>query len=245
MRIAIISDIHANLPAFEEVMKSIEKQDIDAIYCLGDLVGYNVWPNAIISEIKKRRIPVISGNHDVKAVEMHGQKGSNDPADFAYFMISKDSVKYLSTLPGHIRLEFMINNEKIVMLMVHGSPYSNTEYLFEDKSEKDYTDIFIDTGAHILICGHSHKPYHRTIKNIETGDKYFHAINAGSVGKPKDGKPQACYVVVSIDKSSNIDEKNGIKAEFVRVKYDVEKAAQAIEHSDLPDKFADMLRKAY
>ena len=53
MRIAIISDIHANLPAFEEVMKNIDRQDIDMIFCLGDLVGYNVWPNAIINEMRK------------------------------------------------------------------------------------------------------------------------------------------------------------------------------------------------
>lgn len=245
MRIAVISDIHANFPAFEEVMKDIEKQNIDAIYCLGDLVGYNVWPNAIITEIKKRRIPTIAGNHDVKAVKIQDQRNSNDPADLAYFMIKKDLVTYLSTLPAFIRLEFKFSSETVVLLMVHGSPYSNTEYLLEDKPEKDYAAIFADTGADILICGHSHKPYHRIISDGSASKRYFHAINAGSVGKPKDGKPQACYTIVTFDKCSSAFKKDSIKVEFVRVDYDVEKAAQAIEHSDLPDEFADMLRKAY
>lgn len=245
MRIAIISDIHANLPAFEEVMKHIEQQDIDAIYCLGDLVGYNVWPNAIINEIRKRHIPTIAGNHDEKAVEIRNERISDDPADFAYFMIGKDLIKYLSALPAQIRLEFQLNGKNLVILMLHGSPYSNTEYLLQDKPEKDYTDIFINTGADILICGHSHKPYHRIIHNDRTNNKYFHAINAGSVGKPKDGKPLACYTIITINKCSNAFEKDSIKVDFVRVRYDVEKAAQAIEHSDLPTKFADMLRKAY
>lgn len=245
MKIAVISDIHANLPAFEEVMKSIDNQDVDAVYCLGDLVGYNVWPNAIINEIRKLRIPVVAGNHDVKAVAMHQEKGYHEPEDFAYLMIGKESVKYLSVLPDRIRLEFKINGQNVVILMVHGSPYSNTEYLLEDKPEKDYADIFIETGAHILICGHSHKPYHRIINNNSGGPKHFHAINAGSVGKPKDGIPTACYVIISIEKNSKINEVAEVKVEFIRVSYDVEKAAEAIENSDLPKEYADMLRGAY
>jgi predicted phosphodiesterase len=67
MRIIILSDIHANLPALEAVLKSIDSQQPDVVYCLGDLVGYNVWPNEVINEIRKRGIPTISGNHDVKA----------------------------------------------------------------------------------------------------------------------------------------------------------------------------------
>ncbi len=245
MRIAIISDIHANLPAFGEVMKHIEQQDIDTIYCLGDLVGYNVWPNAIINEIRKRRIPTIAGNHDEKAVEIRNDKKSDDPADFAYFMISKDSLNYLSALPAHIRLEFEVKRGKLILLLVHGSPNSNTEYLLEDKPEHEYADLFIDCKADVIICGHSHKPYHRIIDNCKNEGAVFHAINAGSVGKPKDGKPEACYAIVTINKNSSARNKGSIKVDFVRVPYDVEKAAEAIENSGLPNDFADMLRKAY
>src|SRR5579859_5441561 len=64
MRIALFSDIHANMPALDAFFKNIEQQKPDAIYCLGDLVGYNVWPNEVIREIRRRGIPTIAGNYD-------------------------------------------------------------------------------------------------------------------------------------------------------------------------------------
>jgi putative phosphoesterase len=244
MRIAIISDIHANFPALEQTLKSIEEQHIDAVYCLGDLVGYNLCPNAVINEIRKRHIPTLAGNHDVKAVDIHND-GSNDTGSYAYQIVGKEQIKYLSALPAHINLEYQAVNKLIKILMVHGSPYSNTEYLLEDKKEKDFTAIFLDTGADIMICGHSHKPYHRILENPNKKDSYFHAINAGSVGKPKDGNPKSCYAVITISKSSDFSKKDGIGVEFIRVDYDIEKTAQAIEQSELPNVYAQMLRKAY
>jgi putative phosphoesterase len=244
MRIAIISDIHANFTALEQTLKSIEQQNIDAVYCLGDLVGYNLCPNAVINEIRKRHIPTLAGNHDVKAVEIHNE-GSNDLESYAYQIVGKEQIKYLSALPAHIKLEFQTADKPIKILMVHGSPYSNTEYLLEDKKEKEFTAIFLDSNADIIICGHSHKPYHRVLENPNKKGSYFHAINAGSVGKPKDGNPKCCYALLTIDKSSNLSKKEGVQVEFIRVDYDVEKTAMAIEESPLPNLYALMLRKAY
>src|SRR5580693_2633269 len=64
MRIALFSDIHANLPALESVLADIDKKKPDAVYCLGDLVGYNIWANEVINEIRRRQIPAIAGNYD-------------------------------------------------------------------------------------------------------------------------------------------------------------------------------------
>ena len=75
MRIALFSDIHANLPALEACLQSIEEQKPDAIYCLGDLVGYNIWPNEVINEIRKRGIPTIAGNYDQGIGLMSGECG--------------------------------------------------------------------------------------------------------------------------------------------------------------------------
>ncbi|MFN3301380.1 MAG: metallophosphoesterase family protein, partial [Sediminibacterium sp.] len=161
MRIAVISDIHANLPAFEETLKSIEKNEVDAIYCLGDLVGYNIWPNAVINEIRKRKIPTIAGNHDVKALDIHKNKIIGDNTTIAYQMIAKSNLGYLSDLPVHIKLEFSLNNKTLSMLLVHGSPFSNTEYLFENKDENELLDMFQKSETDILVCGHTHIPYHR------------------------------------------------------------------------------------
>lgn len=119
------------------------------------------------------------------------------------------------------------------------------EYLLEDKKEKDFTDIFLDTGADIIICGHSHKPYRRILENPNKKGSYFYAVNTVSVGKPKDGNPKCCYAIITIDKSSNFSKKDGVQVKFIRVDYDIEKTAQAIEESPLPNVYSLMLRKAY
>jgi predicted phosphodiesterase len=102
-----------------------------------------------------------------------------------------------------------------------------------------------DADADIMCFGHTHKPYHRILNDNPDGqDHYRHAINIGSVGKPKDGDPRGCYVLLTINDNSSITQKDSIQAEFIRFPYDVEKAAQAVEKSPLPNTFAEALRKA-
>lgn len=251
MKIALFSDIHANLPALEACLESIEKQDVDAIYCLGDLVGYNVWPNEVINEMRKRGIACLAGNYD------EGVGLESDDCGCAYKTdrekeMGKMSISYtnqvvnpkeryyLRTLPSHIRLEFKLNGEQFNLLMVHGSPRKVNEYLFEDREERSIMRILEDADADILCFGHTHKPYHRI---LEAGGGYRHAINIGSVGKPKDGDPRGCYVILTINPDFSKLSKDAISVEFVRFEYDVEKAAKAIEESPLPNEFADMLRR--
>lgn len=255
MRIALFSDIHANLPALEACFNSIEEQQVDAIYCLGDLVGYNIWPNEVVNEIRKRGIPTIAGNYDQGIGLMSDQCGcaykTTEETDMGKISISytnhlvqPEERKYLRTLPAHIRVEYQLNDDKLDLLMVHGSPRKINEYLFEDREEKSMLRIMQDAGADILCFGHTHKPFHRILTE-ETADgiRYRHAINIGSVGKPKDGDPRGGYVILTINHDSSINDKNTISVEFVRFNYDIEKAAKAIEDSPLPNGYADMLRK--
>jgi predicted phosphodiesterase len=159
-------------------------------------------------------------------------------------IIGDEERSYLRTLPAHIILEFQINNDKLNLMLVHGSPRKVNEYLFEDREEKSMIRIMEQADADILCFGHTHKPYHRVLKSGNPDDpSYRHAINIGSVGKPKDGDPRGCYVLLTIDENSSVFTKGSIKVEFVRFEYDVEIAARAIEDSPLPDEFADMLRK--
>lgn len=254
MKIALFSDVHANLPALEAFFKSIEQQQPDVIYCLGDLVGYNIWPNEVINEIKKRGIATIKGNYD----EGVGQSGSdcgcaykterekemgNSSISYTNSIIKEEERKYLRTLPAHIRIEFQLNNILFNLLLVHGSPRKINEYLFEDREEESMARIMKQANADILCFGHTHKPFHRIISSVTTdGTQYRHAINIGSVGKPKDGDPRGCYVLLKIDSDSAVTKKDAVKVEFIRFEYDVEKAARAIEDSMLPNEFATMLR---
>jgi predicted phosphodiesterase len=257
MKIALFSDIHANLPALEAMFTDMDNKKPDAVYCLGDLVGYNIWPNEVIREIRKRGIPAIAGNYDF------GVGRNSDDCGCAYktehdktmgaqsigltnTLIKQDERNYLRTLPAHIKVEYQLTEEKLALFLAHGSPRKINEYLFEDRDEKSMLRIMEGAGADILCIGHTHKPYHRIFSYEREGKTAFrHAINLGSVGKPKDGDNRGCYVLLQLDENSSIYNKESIQVEFVRVKYDVEKAASAVEESILPNEYADMLRNAF
>lgn len=246
MKIALLSDIHANLPALEAAFADIEKQNPDAIYCLGDLVGYNTWPNEVVKEIRDRKIATLAGNHDLKVLNLKSvsaEELGGSGKKYAYHIIGQTEKNYLLTLPAHIRLEFQLNDDKLNILLVHGSPRSVDEYVLEDSEESYVLQLMEEANADILCVGHSHKPYHRIIQT-STG-VFKHIINTGSIGKPKDDNPLGCYVLLELSETSSNIFSDSIKVDFVRFEYDVEKAANAIEQSPLPNEFADRLRNAY
>lgn len=245
MKIALFSDIHANLPALDAMLNDLDSRQVDAVYCLGDLVGYNVWPNEVIAQMRKRGIATLAGNHDLKPKKMvtTSQNLSEPGKSHAYHLIDGENRQYLATLPAHIRLEFKLTDEPLNVVLAHGSTRSVDEYVLEDLDEAYMLNMMEEANADVLCVGHSHKPYHRVIKTSD--QKFKHVVNIGSVGKPKDGNPDACYVILSLNETSTVMDKKSIQAAFIRVPYDVEKAAIAIEKSPLPDEFADRLRKAY
>ncbi len=255
MKIAFFSDIHANLPALEACLADIDKHQPDAIYCLGDLVGYNTWPNEVIDIIRKRGIPTIAGNYDFGVGRTSDDCGCAYKTDeeremgkisisYTSSVVQDEQRAYLRTLPAHIKLEFQLNDDKLNLLLVHGSPRKINEYLFEDRDEKSLLRIMEQADADIMCFGHTHKPYHRILASEETVSPHFrHAINIGSVGKPKDGNPDGCYVLLTINEQSKTSVKDSIDVAFVRFAYDVEKAASAVEASPLPNHYAEMLRK--
>lgn len=257
MKIAFFSDIHANYPALEAFFDDIESKKPDAVYCLGDLVGYNIWPNEVINEIRKRGIPTIAGNYDFGIGRTSDDCGCAYKTDeekamgarsiaYTNSQVNPDERAFLRTLPEHIRLEYQLNENRLMVLLVHGSPRKINEYLFEDREEKSMLRILESADADILFFGHTHKPYHRILEYENEGRKsYRHAVNIGSVGKPKDQDPRGCYVMMTLTENSNKYEKESVQFEFVRFDYDVEKAARAIENSVLPNPYADMLRKGY
>lgn len=254
MKIALFSDIHANQPALEAVLEDIDARSPDAVYCLGDLVGYAPFPNEVIETVRARHIPVIAGNYD-QGVGLNSDdcgcayKTDEDRARgaesiaFTNEIVTEDNRAYLRSLPARLRLEFGVNTEPFHLLLVHGSPRKINEYLFEDRTDKSLLRMMEKTGAHVMAFGHTHKPYHKKIE--DSGSTIRHAINIGSVGKPKDGDPRCCYVMLEWDGDPDLRNPDSVNAEFIRVEYDVEKTAGAIEESPLPDAFAEMLRSAY
>jgi predicted phosphodiesterase len=257
MRIALFSDIHANLPALEAFFRDVDHRKPDALYCLGDLVGYNSWPNEVINAIRGRNIPTIAGNYDFGIGRMSDECGCAYKTDrekdmgkisisYTNSLVKPEERNYLRTLPAHISVEYQLNEDKLNLLLVHGSPRRINEYLFEDREEKSLARIMMEAGADIMCFGHTHKPYHRVLNTGEEGKSYFrHAINIGSVGKPKDGDPRGCYVMLTINEKSSTAVAESISVEFIRFEYDIEKAAEGVLNSPLPDEYADMLHKGY
>lgn len=257
MKIALFSDVHANLPALEAFFAELDKRKVDSVFCLGDLVGYNVWPNEVIDQIRRRNIPTIAGNYD------YGIGRNSDDCGCAYKtdedkrngavsieltnnIISPSNREYLQNLPAHIILEFRLNGENIKLLMVHGSPRKINEYIFEDRAENSLLRIMENANADIMCFGHTHIPYHRVLNSGEQENPHYrHAINLGSIGKPKDKDNRGCYVLLELNEKSSTFEKNSIKPEFIRFGYDIERAAKAVEESILPNTYAENLRNGY
>jgi predicted phosphodiesterase len=254
MTIALFSDIHANLPALEAFFEDVDKRSPDAIYCLGDLVGYNIWPNEVINAVRNRGIPTIAGNYDFGIGRSSDDCGCAYKTDdekangavsisFTNQVVNDNERRYLRTLPAHFKLEFQLNQDKLNLLLVHGSPRRINEYLFEDREEKSLLRIMQDADADIICFGHTHKPYHRVLTAHDAGAVRFrHAINIGSVGKPKDGNPRGGYVLLHIDENTSISAADSLRVEFIRFDYDIEQAAKAVEDSPLPDAYAASLR---
>jgi diadenosine tetraphosphatase ApaH/serine/threonine PP2A family protein phosphatase len=210
-----------------------------------------------VAEVRRRGIPTIAGNYDQGIGLASSECGCAYKTDtdkalgaqsIAYTnqVIGDDERRYLRLLPKHLRLDFQEEPTTLSLLLVHGSPRRINQYLFEDFPEGNFLRLLEDARADVLLFGHTHKPYRRALPYEHAGEtRYRHALNIGSVGKPKDGDPRAAYLLLHLDATTTLADPSSLRAEFVRVAYDVEQAAQAVEASPLPNEYAAMLRLAY
>jgi len=234
MRLAVFSDIHGNILALNEVLADLMKQGCDAVYCLGDLVGYGPRPNEVIETIISSGIPTVMGNYDDGVGYERGDCGCAYTTDvekenghvsiqWTTEKVTHENKRRLRQL--HDKIELQVSGKKV--LLVHGSPRRINEYLYEDRPEKSIQRLLGTVNADIMVCGHTHKPYHRIVDGV-------HIINDGSVGKPKDGDNRACYAIIDISET--------VSVEFRRVPYPIEEVARGIIQYGLPGAFAEALR---
>ena len=237
MKIAVFGDIHGNIYALEAAYAAARAAGAEKIYHLGDLGGYSPFVNEVVEFLIEHTIEGVQGNYDETVGNDREHCGCKyeDPiqeemANRSFLWTKQhafqESKEYMRRLP--VSLSFNAYGDKV--LLFHATPSKNNLYWYEDRPEKFFREMAVKTDADILIYGHTHKPYRKDFEN-----KIF--INAGSVGKPKDGDPRACVTLIDITSDD-------VKVEFLREPYDVEKAAQAIVTSGLPEYFAQRLKEA-
>lgn len=237
MKIAVLSDIHGNLFALNSVLEDIKKNDVDEIFCLGDLAMAGPEPNETIDFLKQQNWTIIQGNTD-KMIADYSEAVYNAVKEGAPIManalendvksISTDNKEFLKQLPEKLALE----REGVKILLVHGSPRRNNENIFPDLTKEQINEIVAGVEGNIIFCGHTHIPCGYQTDNGIT------IVNDGSVGRPFTENPEACYVLADFSNGS-------FTIEHRFVDYDKEKAAEILtkRHFEGAEKLANMLIK--
>jgi putative phosphoesterase len=225
MKIALISDVHANLIALEAVLADMEGREVVQILSAGDVIGYYPYPRETIALFQERSIISIQGNHD-RAVLSAGDPRMNPWArnalSWTVAQLDEAEMDYLRRLPRHLSMGI----EGTRVAMYHGAPFDDDHYLYEEEAAEDLLEM---ARCDLLVLGHTHEPF---IKRFKRGM----IVNPGSVGQPRDGDPDASYSIY--DTSTR-------KAFLLRVPYDIQTVADRTREKGLPSSLADRLFSGY
>jgi putative phosphoesterase len=233
-RVAVITDVHGNLPALDAALARIEELGIEAVYCGGDLVGYGPHPNEVCRLLEERRIPTIYGNYDYAIArdledcgcayrDQHDRELGQQSVAWTLEHTDERSKQFMRALPFDLR--FDLGGDRV--RLVHGSPRKVNEYLFEDKPARTFERIAAGADCDVLVFGHTHQPWIHPY-----GGVLF--VNCGSVGKPKDGDPRASFALLE-------PAGDGVGARIERVEYDAEAVARDVAEAGLPGEYAEKL----
>ena len=238
-RIALLSDVHGNLPAFQAVLADIERVGVDAQWCLGDLVGYGAQPDECVALAREECDLCLIGNHDLAAIDkLEVDDFSMNAAIAATWTrehIAGESVAYLQELEPA--------DESQALGLYHASPRDPVwEYVLSTVAAGECMD---EMAPRVGAVGHSHVAlwFGRANGGATSGEQARAGteldlsegdwiVNPGSVGQPRDGDPQAAWLLLDLE---------GWKASWRRVEYPIDDAAQAIREAGLPGALADRL----
>lgn len=231
MKVALIADVHANLPALEAVMEHAGMKGCEAFWNAGDSVGYGAFPEEVVAILRRQAVNIL-GNYDRKVLEVKakdacrretGMPEKRMAFNWAYDQLSEESRSWLSSLPEQLRME--VEGKRILLL--HASPLSPKEHLSPETPPSRFEVLAEAADADIVVCGHSHRPF-----SIRAGKTVF--VNPGSVGRPDDQDARAAYATLTLRKGV-------FRLCHYRVPYDVKRAADEARRRGLPESFAQML----
>ena len=247
--VALIGDVHANLPALRAVLADAKERGATAVYNAGDLIGYGPYPEEVVDMLRSSGVISITGNYDRSLstrwwmTQEHSSDRSDldwdaDPEDttilqlkrevskWTYDALSSDSREYLEHLPEQIRTTLYGRR----LLLVHGSPSSITEYITLETPKTRLSEIANSSHADIIVSGHTHMPFVKEIDQV-----LF--INTGSVGRSEGGDPRACYALISCEAE------NKLVVEHIRVSYDIDEMVSKMEQYEFPKLYIRAIRE--
>jgi putative phosphoesterase len=236
VKLAFISDIHANFYAFESAFRHAMEHGADRIYCAGDFLGYGPHPNEVLQFGFDNKIPSITGNYDRKILEISANpdllKGHMKPFKWQILSWTASRItaagrRFLQMLPETLLIE---NVGGYRILMVHGSPVSMDDTIYPSITTRAIEWKTAGISCDVLVCGHTHIPFVKHLKQTLV-------VNCGSAGQPVDGDPRGAYAVVTIDRQGRP------RGRIVRFGYPVERTIDDIEKTDLPKRLAGDLQK--
>ena len=238
LRVAVISDIHANLHALEAVLEAIDANPPDALWCVGDLVGYGPRPNEVIELVRERATISLVGNHDL------GVLGRLDLEEFSPdAAVSARWTQTVLLAEHHAYLESLLPDAKVEGAeLYHASPRDPIwEYVITEETARDALE---STVAPVVVVGHSHIALAITLSDgklegdlapggseIELNEGRW-LLNPGSVGQPRDGDPRAAWLELDLPSG---------QARFDRVPYDIARTQAEIRERVLPEALAERL----
>lgn len=240
MRYAIISDIHSNLEALRAVLDRTASLNVDATFCLGDIVGYNANPNECVEIVRSEGIRCILGNHDSRAAGLEEPDDFNPLAAKAVLwtreQLTGENKKYLEGLPRELRVDDLV--------LIHGSIHDTDRYiLYKDDIVVNFRSLKDLPGPpRIGFFGHTHVRIAfvlaRSLLSMEYADVLdiyddrYYLINPGSVGQPRDGDPRAAFAVYDAKDHT---------VTFHHAEYDVKTCQDKVIRAGLPPRLAERL----
>ena len=239
VKIAIISDVHANLEALEAVLAKIDDEGVGNIICLGDVVGYGGNPNECVNLVRRNTLVTLLGNHDAATTGAmnlyYYRESARNVISETRNMLTPVNYEWLYSLPFTYQMKGAA--------FYHGAPLipSSFFYVVKEEEAQAHTRVF-PRLAPISFIGHSHMPNvfmvtKRHVKKIHEGilepsDKVKYIVNVGSVGQPRDKDPRAAFLIWDVD----TNEVNNI-----RVEYNIASAAKHIIDLGFDEGFAKRL----
>lgn len=236
MKIAIISDLHSNLEALTAVRHELDKEAVEQIYCLGDILGYNANPKEVLQMVREMNALSIAGNHDHAAVGLMSADSFN--------LVAKEAVLWSGTQLSEEEIEWVKNlplvREVGEITFVHATPHHPEEWGYV--LTRSHADVaFKSLKTRLCFLGHSHLPclfeeneglVFSEAGTVDLKKESRYIINVGSVGQPRDGNPKASYVLY--DSQTN-------QVHFKRVEYDLPLTQKKVLDVGLPGFLAERL----